>query len=213
VFHGARSRRPRLASLAGLICLAAAVAAPVARADVAPPSVPGCGTQHFSQPFLQFADPAWYVAVPRGSFESGTSAWTLLGRVDIAKGNEPWQVNSSKDKRSLVLLPGSSATSAPVCVSLFHPTLRFFARGFAFSAPAALNVNILYRDALGHAQSLPIGAVLPNGLWAPTTPMILTTDVLSTLSGDHTSVRFQFVPQGTSAWQIDDVYVDPWRKG
>jgi hypothetical protein len=213
VSHGARSRRLGLFSFAGLICLVAAISAPLARADVAPPSVPGCGTQTFSQPFLRFGDPAWYVAVPRGSFESGLNAWTLLGRTDITKDNEPWHVNSSKDKRSLGLLPGSSVTTAPVCVSLLHPTVRFFARGFAFSAPAALSVNVLYRDALGRAQSLNVGTVLPTGFWGATGPMILVANVLAALPGDHTSVRFQFVPQGASAWQIDDVYVDPYRKG
>ena len=30
--------------------------------------------------------------------------------------------------------------------------------------------------------------------------------------GQHTPVRLRFVPQGPGAWQIDDVYVDPFKR-
>jgi hypothetical protein len=35
--------------------------------------------------------------------------------------------------------------------------------------------------------------------------------LLPLLPGQRTPVRFRFTPVGGASWQIDDVYVDPWR--
>ena len=210
--HGAR--RGVAAPLAALICLvlALALAAPAGATVSATTSVPGCGKQLFQQAFLRWSDPAWYVLTPSGTFESGASGWTQTGGAFVGSGNDPWKV-SGPGSHALHLPSGSSAISAPTCVSLLHPTLRFFARGFSTSTSDVLNVDILYRDATGRIQSLRIGFVAPTGEWAPTSPKPLVTNVLSTLSGKRTYVAFRFTPQGATTWYIDDVYVDPWGKG
>jgi hypothetical protein len=107
---------------------------------------------------------------------------------------------------------GRSVTSGSICVGLEHPTLRFFARssgGSLLSLVSTLTVEVQFEDALGNVQSLPIGAVLPNGSWQPTLPFPVVANLLPLLPGEHTAVRFRFTAVGGSNWQIDDVYVDP----
>jgi hypothetical protein len=214
VSHGVRSRRLGLPFVVGLtyIVLAFAATATSSASVSVATSVPGCGNQTFQQAFLRWSDPAWYVLTPKGTFESGGSGWALSGGAFVGSGNDPWKV-SGPGSHALHLPSGSSAVSAPTCVSLLHPTLRFFARGLSTSTTDVLSVDILYRDASGRIQSLSIGFVAPTGKWAPTAPKALLTNVLSTLSGKHTYVAFRFTPIGATTWYVDDVYVDPWGKG
>ncbi len=55
--------------------------------------------------------------------------------------------------------------------------------------------------------------VLPGDLggssWHPTVAMPILANLLTL--GDSTNVRFRFTPL-LGAWQIDDVYVDPYMK-
>ena len=99
-------------------------------------------------------------------------------------------------QRSLSLPAGSSATTGPVCVTVAHPTIRFFARGNGL-----MTVSVL-----AGGLELPIGAVAGGGSWSPSLPM----PVVFNLLGEQ-DVRFRFVSAG--ALRIDDVYVDPYSKG
>jgi hypothetical protein len=54
--------------------------------------------------------------------------------------------------------------------------------------------------------------VLGGSKWTPTLPLPVIANLLPLLPGDLTPVRFRFTPVG-GAWQIDDVYVDPYRTG
>ena len=56
--------------------------------------------------------------------------------------------------------------------------------------------------------------MLPGDLggssWHPTVPMPLIANILPLSHSDKTPVRFRFAPL-LGSWQIDDVYVDPYR--
>ena len=100
-----------------------------------------------------------------------------------------------------------------MCVGIEHPTLRLFAR---HDGPllSTLRVDVLYRDAFGTTRSLTIGRVLGSGQWSPTLPMPVVANLFALLPGERTRVAFRFTAVGPHAtWQIDDVYVDPYRKG
>ena len=164
-----------------------------------------CGGQSLVQPFRPWVDPANYVAVQNGSLE-GTSGWTLAGGAKLVAGNEPWTVGSRADTHSLALPSGSSATSPALCVTLLHPTLRFFATN------SGSPLSLLRVDAIttlgGSTLTLPVG-LLVGGAWQPTLPVAFLTNLTSPLTGP---VQFRFTPIGTaSGWQIDDVYVDPFK--
>jgi hypothetical protein len=140
-----------------------------------------CSGQALDRTFLPWADPALYTPVPEG--------WTLAGGAAMENG-------------SAVSLPaGASATTAPVCIGLGHPTVRFFARNTG-------NPRSLLRvSAVEGETELPIGLVPAGREWAPSPPLLL---VVNLLGAD--SVAFKFAADG-GGWSVGDVYVDPYKKG
>jgi hypothetical protein len=191
----------------------AALAAGVANGSAA---VNGCSGQTYTQPFLPWLDPASYVLDPGATFEDALPGWTLAGGAKVVAGNESYSVNAKGDSHSLSLPPGSSATSAPICVTLAHPTVRFFARntGSALSALSALSVSVRFPTVLGTA-TLPIGVVAGGSAWQPTLPILILLNATALVSPNGTiPVQFTFAPLlSGGAWQVDDVYVDPYKSG
>jgi hypothetical protein len=158
---------------------------------------------------MPWLDPASYVLAPGGDAER-VGAWDLRGGAAVVKGNEPFQVGGSKDRASLRLPSGSSAATAPMCIGVEHPTLRFFAKRETASLLGTLRVDALFKDVAGNNQVLPIGTVPGGAKWAPTAPLVIGINTLA-LSGGPLQVSFRFVPLNDSRWSIDDVYVDPYR--
>jgi hypothetical protein len=198
-----RITRTCLASLAGAFALlaggTAAHAAPVALS---------CSGQTYLQPFLPWLDPANYVLMSGGALET-TGGWTLSGGAELVSGNESFQVNSEGDGNSLLLPSGSTATSPTLCITLLHPTLRFFALNTG-NPMGALKIEAVTR-VLGTELTTPIGLLLADGSWRPTMPLAFFDNLISPLTG---SVAFRFTPVGAhSGWQIDDLYVDPFKQG
>jgi hypothetical protein len=204
---------PRRHVLAALALLVALLALPAhANAGVLVRSSPSCETQPLEHPFSRWLDPAAYTLVADGTFEHAGAGWRLDGASVVAE-NEPYRVHGDAAVAALALPAGSSATSPAICVGLEHPTLRFFARNTG-SVLGALQVEVLFEDALGAVHSLPVGVVLGKAGWQPTLPLPVVANLLPLLPGEHTPVAFRFTATGVgSAWQVDDVYVDPYRKG
>jgi hypothetical protein len=202
----------RLRSLAAAGATLVALAIPTA-ATAGPlvANAPSCDSQLFSQPFLPWADVASYTIDPGGTFEAGSPGWALSGGAGVVAGNEPYRVTSAADNSSLALPAGSSAVSRSLCVGIEHPDIRFFARSTNPALGAHLNVEVLFEDGFGTAQSLQIGTIAAGQGWAPTAPLPIVVNLLPLLPGNHTAVAFRFTAAG-GAFQIDDVYVDPYMK-
>ena len=64
-----------------------------------------------------------------------------------------------------------------------------------------------FRTLLGLELTLPVGVVLGGEQWAPTLPLLVVGNLLSR------EARFKFSSAPGGAWQIDDVFVDPYSKG
>jgi hypothetical protein len=209
-FMNGLKRRILLAAITAM-AMTGAFAAP-ASAGILTASASDCGDETLTQPFAQFGDNANYKAVRNGSFENGTGGWTLTGRAKVVSGNEPWKVGGSNHGKSLVLPAGSTAISPVSCVGLAEPTMRFFAK--KNRAPllgiSTLAVSVYVKTSLGLVVPVPVGVVLGNGQWKPTPPLLIVANLLPLLPGDRTPVAFQFTPL-LGDWQIDDVYVDPYR--
>lgn len=201
------THRIRGLAAAGAVALALLIPAG-AQAGALIADAPDCASQSLSQVFLPWADPGQYTLAAGGSFEPGAKHWTLNG-ASIVSGNEPFNVTSSSDKRSLSLPDGSSATSRAVCVNLGRPDIRFFAS--ASDPSAVLSVNVLFEDAFGNVQSAPIGVVTGSSGWAPTAPMPILANLLPLLPGGYSPVSFSFTASGGD-FQIDDIYVDPYMR-
>jgi hypothetical protein len=173
-----------------------------------------CGARPLSRPFLPWLDPMQYTLAPRGTFESGTSGWTLKGGAAVVTGNEPWKV-SGAGSRSLYLPSGSSAMTPPICVETLDPTVRYFAKNRGIVALSSLVVEVVLLDSYGRpVLTLPAGVHTGLSSWHPSLPGVALLNLTGVLSGGKANVKFRFRPVGLGAkWQIDDVYVDPLKMG
>jgi hypothetical protein len=196
---------------AGVLALAAqALFAASSQAGILTTSATGCDDQVLEQPFTRWLDPASYVLAPAGTFEQGVSSWALAGGASVVDGNEPYFVHGSGESSSLSLGGGGSATSDAMCVGIEHPTLRLFARNRG-GLLSTLKVEVLFEDAAGDVHSLPISLLTASSQWRPTVAMPIVANLLPLLPGEHTAVAFRFTSSNAGNWQIDDVYVDPYR--
>jgi hypothetical protein len=161
-----------------------------------------------STPFLPWGDGARYFPVNGGSFENGASGWTLSGGATVVAGNEPFHAAGAGDRVSLSLPSGSSATSPDTCIALLTPALRFFAvdRG----SDSGLRVRIVFRGLLGNVLGVLDSTTLaPQPSWGPTPRALFGGSSLTVPLGTK-SFRVQLTPSGSgSAWQVDDLYIDP----
>ena len=190
----------------GLCTLVAVAAVLGASAQTGRAAIP-CPGQTYVQPFTPWLDYANYVMLPNGSFES-TDEWSLSGGASQVSGNEPFYVNDSGDSNSLALPSGASAVSPSMCFTLLHPDLRFFARNTGSSA-STLEVDAI-TNILGLKITTPVAILASGSSWQPTAPMPFLTNLLSPVSE---GIQFKFVARGRGgAWQIDDVYVDPFKE-
>jgi hypothetical protein len=166
-----------------------------------------------TQAFLPWVDPAHYALSPDGGMENGAAGWSLSGGATTVVGNESHYVGDSADSRSLRLPSGSSATSAPTCVGLQWPTIRFFARSSSAGLLSLMAVEVVVDDALsGSPRAVLIGIATPGSSWKPSLPMTMVVNTLGALTKDGMlPVAFRFTPIGSGTWQVDDLYVDPWR--
>ena len=205
--------RGLLRSVGLAVCASIALAAP-AHAGTFGDSAAPCEGRTVEQPFLRWLDPMRYVLAPNGDFERGATQWTLRGGATVVAGNETFYVGGARDSRSLYLPAGSSATTRPMCVQLLHPTVRYFAKNRGTVALSSLRVDALIEDPLtGNVLTLPVGVHTGGGSWHPSLPGLVLADFLSLLGENgELAVAFRFKPVGLGAkWQIDDVYVDPFR--
>jgi hypothetical protein len=151
----------------------------------AAPAAQACIDQPLSKPFTPWLDYANYQPAPE--------EWTLDGAA-VAGGGHPWGGGST----SLSIPAGASAVTDAVCVTLMHPTLRFFARG-----TGTLAVSVIAEGGV----ELPVGVVLGTGAWSPSPILPIVLNLLG-----EQDVRLKFT-SALGAFRIDDVWIDPYSKG
>jgi hypothetical protein len=207
------ARHPRLFLLAfavvGLLAITAGMTTTSAQAGlIGTGKASGC--DEASRVFERWGDWNNYLLVPGGSFEADGPAWTLNGGAGVVDGNEPFHVRSSEDESSLYLPSGSSALSPTVCFGLGDWHSRFFVRNVG-STRGSLQVDVVVRSLLGVVSLLDGGSVSATGQWSPSPRVGLTlTNICSLLGVRSVAFRFRAVGPG-AAFQVDDVYLDPWK--
>jgi hypothetical protein len=170
------------------------------------------GTASYCDPYSSMAYQAWgdrsnYMLTPGGSFEDTTGSWKLSGGAKIVTGNEPYFIHSKKDRRSLSMPAGSSATTPTMCFAAGDWHLRFM--GVSSTPSSQLRVAVTVNSLLGLLSILDGGTVSNDGTWKPSPKVgLLLTNVGGLLTTKAISLRFT-ATSGTS--QIDDVYLDPWK--
>ena len=146
-----------------------------------------------------------------GTFEKGTAAWDLKGGAAIVSGNEPWRVEKDNGTQSLRIPAGATATSPTACFTFGDWHFRFFVK----------NVGSPNGDAQGgdrraqpprSPEHLDGGVVKADGTWDPS-PRVgaLLSNVCALLpTTKSVAIRLRAVGTG-AAFQVDDVYLDPWK--
>lgn len=176
--------RKTLVSFVALGLLALAPAA--AQASSCPGEPPS------SQVFSAYdGDPDFYFLAPGGDFGSGAPKWTL---------DDAFTYGSA-----LVLPPGSSATSPPICVGKGYPHGRMYGAGFGFGK-TRLRVDVIY-DGEQSVESTRL--TLRRFELTPTDRFSLDESAfgLDPVTG-NASIRLVLTPSGGTA-VVDDVYIDP----
>lgn len=174
-----------------------------------------CPTPQTTTPFTQWGDSDSYFSVPGGNFESPLPAtgW-IVNRAARVPGNEPFLVGAATDSSSFVIDGGGTAISPAFCVDNSMPDLRFFAR--SLGANGKLDVRLVVQTRLG-VTTAPFSRVadLTAGsmpTWAPTGQLALADGMIAP-PGRTTTARLVFSVEGHGGWQVDDIYVDPYRMG
>lgn len=88
--------------------------------------------------------------------------------------------------------------------------MRFFARG---EGAGVLHVDAVVAKRTDKEKSVRLGTISATGSWAPTDilPMLVNEDTAE--YGNARTVSLRFTARGSGDWQIDDIYVDPYRRG
>lgn len=204
----------RLRYLVPAVLAAAACSVPAANAglignigNLLSGNCPSGGTQVFAP----WQDAAQYLLAPNGSFEFGTTGWSLTGGAGVVSGNEPFYPTGT---HSLSLPTGSSATSPTVCLGTQQLYIRMFGKDLG-GTDSGLRVRVYWYGLLNQLLGTSDFAVFPGGgNWAPTSQVQSSGGLLAPLPVvalvSSSSARIQITPLGSgSHWQIDDVYIDP----
>jgi hypothetical protein len=193
-----------------VVALCLAVLAPASASATAAAAT--CGERELSQPFLAWHDHARYFLLPGGDLEPPTG-WTLSSGARLVDGNVPFSSEATSG-RSLFLPSGASARTASSCVDSDEPTMRFFVRNTGsllsmLAVEARIRTTVLGITA---ETTLPLGAVLGTArTWQPSPPVLFALSANQLLGGTST-VDFRFTALGLGGkWQVDDVYVDPFK--
>jgi hypothetical protein len=204
MLQGLFSRHTRLVGAVVSVLGIAVLSGAPARAALV--NTDACDSAALTQPFSPWGDSNSYKLVAGGSFENGSSGWTLSHGASIVSGSESYGATGSVGASSVNLPAGASVTSPFTCVDAAYPTFRFFGRNNGLLSTVL--VSVVYRLPLLGPVAVPVGVVALSGSWAPSAQMLTASAVTGILSGGTTQVALRFTAL-TGSSQIDDVFVDP----
>jgi hypothetical protein len=192
-----------------VVIIAGVSLAPTAKAGLI-----GTGAASYCDPtstkaFSRFGDTANYARLFNGGFENGSTGWSLSGGAKVVSGNESYYISGNRsDSHSLSLPAGSSASSGTVCFAIGDWHLRFMMK--RLSSSGGLRVQVVVPSLVGLLTVLDGGTVSGTGSWAPSPRMALLLSNVTNLVGTN-AVAFRFTAVNGGSFQIDDVYLDPWK--
>jgi hypothetical protein len=206
--------RNRSRALLGTALALACAAIPAAPAGASLIETGACDDAALSQPFERWGDAAHYKLVPGGDAEGSLEGWSLTGGAKTVAGSEPYAATGRLGSSSLSIPAGGSVTTAATCVNADHPTFRFFAKssGGLLGLLPVMTVELVYRDGLLGLVTVPIGTVVPTSSWRPSPVMLSLAAVGAAVAGGEAPLAVRFTSLA-GKWQVDDVFVDPFKRG
>ena len=197
-----KTRIARLARTAGVAAIASiAVAAPASAASS------GCSAPPVSTAFLPWGDQNDYFLAQGGDFES-TSGWTFSGGAKLVSGSEPFVATGKPGKMSLSMPKGSVALSPGLCLTPDNPSIRFFAKAQGDAATLRGEAVVTKPS----SQVIGLGAVNGTSAWSPVEPMVSGVNDVLWDADKKVSLKIRFTAD-SGDWQIDDLFVDPQKRG
>jgi hypothetical protein len=197
--------RPRR-SISRALCTCFALLALTASAAQAQTfSTAGCTEPPLSQPFAQANDHNYYMLAPgqsEGQFQG--TGWTLSAGASIVTTTLP----TGGSGQVLNMPSGSKAVSPVICVTTAYPTARLFVRNVV--GGDAVNFAVGYAGFASFEKPRSGGNVKGAGTnWTLSQPL--------NMSPEHVEgwqlVQITLFAQGkASVVQIDDLYIDPYRR-
>jgi hypothetical protein len=210
----------RFARSVATIATVCAVGAATLTATASPASASllgGCRARTTSSPFAAWGDPSSYFLMSGGSFESGAGRWKLSSSSSsssssVVDDNEGYFVNGQDDTQSLSVPGGAQATSPSICVDMGENTVRFFVKS-SVGAGSSLHVDAYVANPLTGlvlSTGVDIDGADAAGTWSATDQVVIP-NLLGGVLGTQ-RLTLVFTPTGAPAtWNIDDVYVDPFK--
>jgi hypothetical protein len=217
-----RNRPRRMARAIALVATASAFACTSFGLLAAPASagllstvagiVPSCAARPTTTPFTPWGDNSNYFLMPAGGFEVGTTGWTLAGGPKVVAGNESSFVNAKTDTHSLSMPTAASVVSPTVCVAMGENTVRMFVKNSGV-AGSDLHIQAFVENPLTGlvlSTGFDIKGIAGNTSWAPT-GRLLIPNLLGGVAGTQ-NLTLVFTTTGKPAtWNVDDVFVDPFK--
>lgn len=192
------TRKIKIAALGALTAIVAVIATTSAAAG----ATGSCPAKTFKQAFSKYGDKGQYFLVPNGGFESGTTGWTLGGSASVVAGNETAYLNSASDTKSVKLTPNGWVRTVAFCVTPQDLTVRLMVKGASgqlkFDAKVVSGGNI-------RTWSTQVSA--GSSGWRPS--QVIQFAMSNQYVGAST-LELTFTAIG-STWQIDDIFVDPFK--
>jgi hypothetical protein len=157
-------------------------------------SADNCTEPALSQPFADVGDRHDYFLVDGGDFSAAGFGWQFDdGGIGTGIASLPWS--------------GAVAVSPKVCVGDNEPTIRFRYR--SRSSSARLRIDALFLGTRGELRSDYVTTISGARAWGASPVIELGTNYRAA-PGAKTAIALVFTVQG-GAWDLDDIYVDPFR--
>jgi len=207
-------QRNRTRALLGATLAIACAAVPAAPAHADLIQTGACDDAALTQPFARWNDDAHYKLAPGGDAEGSLDGWSFSGGARRVSGSEPFAATGRLGSSSFSIPAGGSVTTAATCVNADYPSFRFFAKssGGLLGLLPVMTVELVYRDGLLGLVAVPVGTVTPGSSWKPSPVMLSLSVVGAAVAGGEAplALRFRSV---AGTWQVDDVFVDPFKRG
>ncbi len=181
---------------AATLAAVAAISAPSALASTQP-----CAAATSTPIFASWGDLNLYSPFQGSTFEQGAQGWSWGGGSNIVAGDDD-HLLSDVGSHAVQIPAGGTAKSPHMCVDSTMPSMRFFIR--RVSGTGNLNVTATMDGSGGVATT--VAAISGTPSWAPTAPLVFPVAVVGS------NVQFLFTADRGSAFRIDDVLVDPYRR-
>ncbi|MDO9353439.1 MAG: hypothetical protein Q7T55_07080 [Solirubrobacteraceae bacterium] len=185
----------------------------IATLTVASTAQAGCAVTPTKKAFAAFGDYADYTLAPGANFESGSSGWSL-GGASIVAGNESFFVGSKSDSKSLAISATGRVVSPSFCVGIEHPNFRLVARRTT-GTWGVLYVKLRSTDSGGRVNETVVGSINGTALGKWTVSQSYGLSSVLALWSKTQSTTAQIVLDAEKSggnWQVDDIYIDPYRR-